>query len=112
MTRSSDADWLSIILQGLLGGFLGALVGGGLVMNRITRILASDPAAALIVVVGCMVAGAGLFMRSGDRLLIATRTIPSMPLRHSTLSLLLSRSALVVGSGIVVFGFGRHMLSQ
>jgi hypothetical protein len=108
MTHARGADWLAIILQGAFGAFLGGLAGGLLVMNRVTRFMARDEESSLIMVAGCMIAGAGLLMRHGDGLLIPNRTVPSMPLRHTVRSMLLSLALIVIGIGTVVVGVGRY----
>jgi hypothetical protein len=111
--KEGNADWLSIFFQGLLGAFLGGVAGGFLVMNRGTRFLADDPETSMIMVAGCVVAVAGLFMRHGDRLLIPIRRVPPMPLQHSALSKILAFSLAVIGAGTVVFGVWRfYYLSQ
>jgi hypothetical protein len=105
--KEGNADWLSIVFQGLLGAFLGGVAGGVLVMNRVTRFMARDPESSMIMVAGCVVAVAGLFMRHGDRLLLPTRTVPPMPLRHSALSKFLAFTLVAIGAGTVVFGVWR-----
>ena len=105
--HKQNADWLSIILQGLFGALLGGIAGGLLVMHRATRFMARDPESSLIMVIGCIVAGAGLFMRRGDSLLVSTHVIPPMPIRHSILSVILSISLVVIGVATTAFGIGR-----
>lgn len=103
------ADWMSIVFQGLFGAFLGSLAGGLLVMNRATRFMARDAESSMIMVVGCVLAGAGLLMRHGDSLLISTRTVPAMPMRHSRLSMFLAIMLIVIGGATVFFGIGRYI---
>lgn len=107
--HKQNADWLSVILQGLFGAFLGGLAGSLLVMHRATRFMARDPESSLIMVIGCTVAGAGLFMRHGDSLLVSTRVIPPMPIRHSSLSVIVSISLIVIGGATTAYGLGRYL---
>jgi hypothetical protein len=108
-----NADWFAIVLQGLFGALLGVLAGGLLVMNRITRFMARDAESSLVMVVGCMLAGAGLLMMRGDGLLIPTRTLPPVPMRHSALSISFSYALVAVGAAALLFGVARWFhLSQ
>ena len=75
------ADWLSIVLQGLLGALLGSLAGRLFVMNRITKFMARDQESSMIMVAGCIVAGVGLFMRLGDGLHADLRWLGRHPRR-------------------------------
>jgi hypothetical protein len=109
MMEGRRADWMSIVFQGLFGAFLGSLAGGLLVMNRVTRFMASDAESSMIMVAGCVLAGAGLFMKHGDSLLVSTRTIPAMPIRHTRLSMLLAFTLIVIGGATVFFGIGRYI---
>lgn len=77
-------------------------------MHRGTKFMANDEQSSLIMVAGCIVAGAGLLMRHGDSLLIQTRVIPPDPLRHTAFSVFISRAIVVVGTGIATFGLARY----